>query len=512
MSSSQPILKMEGISKSFPGVQALNNVQLDVMPGEILGLLGENGAGKSTLMKILSGVYKKDTGQIMLDGKEIDVRNPHHAQMLGVTIIYQELNLMPNLTVAENIFIGREPNRFSIVNWQQLHRQTQQLTEHLGIKLSPTARVSNLSVAERQMVEIAKALSIKARVIIMDEPTSALTENEVQHLFTTMRELKSQGLGIIFISHRMEEVFEVCDRITVLRDGEYVGTVLAKESNPEEIIRMMVGRGISEYFGQGQGSGGAVILEVRDLNRVGSAENPNKKVLSNISFQVRRGEIVGLAGLVGAGRTELARSIFGVDPRDSGSIWIDGQEVQIRSPRDAIRLGIGMVPEDRKLQALFLAMSVEENVSIATMGSLSRFGFIQRRMQRQTVSQYVKDLSIRLARYEQPVLDLSGGNQQKVVIARWLALKPKILIMDEPTRGIDVGAKAEVHSLMRQLAAQGVAVLMISSELPEVLAMSDRVLVMHEGEMVGELSRTEATPERTMRLMTGEASQVSKGA
>ncbi len=502
--TAQPILRMEGISKEFPGVLALNNVQLEVLPGEIMGLLGENGAGKSTLMKILSGVYKKDTGRILLEGHDIEVRNPHQAQMLGITIIYQELNLMPNLTVAENVFIGREPNRFSLIKWQQLNEQTHALISHLGIQLSPTTRVANLSVAEQQMVEIARALSVKARVIIMDEPTSALTKNEVQHLFTTIRDLKAQGLGIIFISHRMEEVFEICDRITVLRDGEYVGTVQATESSPDEIIRMMVGRAVSEYFGQGQGSGGDIVLDVRNLSRVGTREDPDKKVLKNISFQVRQGEIVGLAGLVGAGRTELARSVFGVDPRNSGEIAIDGKPVQINAPRDAIQLGIGMVPEDRKLQALFLAMSVEENASMASLDRVSRFGFVQRHKQRASVREYVDDLSIRLARYEQKVLDLSGGNQQKVVIARWLALKPKILIMDEPTRGIDVGAKAEVHSLMRQLAQRGVAVLMISSELPEVLAMSDRVLVMHEGELVGELARDQATPERAMAMMTGE--------
>lgn len=500
----QPILRMEGISKEFPGVLALNNVQLEVLPGEIMGLLGENGAGKSTLMKILSGVYKKDTGRILLEGRDIEVRNPHQAQMLGITIIYQELNLMPNLTVAENVFIGREPNKFSLIKWQQLYEQTEALINHLGIQLSPTARVANLSVAEQQMVEIARALSVKARVIIMDEPTSALTKNEVQHLFTTIRDLKAQGLGIIFISHRMEEVFEICDRITVLRDGEYVGTVQAKESSPDEIIRMMVGREVSEYFGQGQGSSGDIVLDVRNLSRVGIPEDPNKKVLKNISFQVRQGEIVGFAGLVGAGRTELARSVFGVDPRSSGEISIDGKPVQINAPRDAIQLGIGMVPEDRKMQALFLAMSVEENASIASLDRVSRFGFIQRRKQRASVREYVEDLSIRFARYEQKVLDLSGGNQQKVIIARWLALKPKILIMDEPTRGIDVGAKAEVHSLMRELAQRGVAVLMISSELPEVLAMSDRVLVMHEGHLVGELTRDQATPERAMAMMTGE--------
>jgi ABC-type sugar transport system ATPase subunit len=503
----QPILTMQSISKQFPGVLALDDVHLEVLPGEIHGLLGENGAGKSTLMKILSGVYRKDTGHISLDGREIDVHNPHHAQTLGITIIHQELNLMPNLTVAENVFIGREPNTFTFVRWRDLYRQTRELTERLGLQVQPTALVRNLSVAERQMVEIARALSVKSRVIIMDEPTSALTENEVNHLFATMRDLKAQGLGIIFISHRMEEVFQICDRITVLRDGAYMGTVEARSSSPDEIIRLMVGRPVTEYFGQGESAPGDRVLEVRDLNRTGTLEDPNARVLQNISFTVCLGEIVGLAGLVGAGRTELVRSIFGADPLDSGGILINGQPVIIKTPRDAIRAGIGMVPEDRKLQALFLAMSVAENASIASLGDVSRMGFIDGAQQRASVGGYVDRLSIRLASYEQRVLDLSGGNQQKVVIARWLALKPRILILDEPTRGIDVGAKAEVHALIRQLARSGVAILMISSELPEVLAMSDRILVMHEGRLMGELSRAEATAERLGAMMMGNRMQ-----
>jgi ABC-type sugar transport system ATPase subunit len=498
----QPVLKMERISKSFPGVQALDNVHLEVLPGEIHGLLGENGAGKSTLMKILSGVYQKDSGHIFLDGQEIAVNNPHHAQLLGISIIYQELNLMPNLTVAENVFIGREPNRAHFVQWGKLHQQTRELTDRLGIQLSPTATVRNLSVAEQQMVEIARALSIRSRVIIMDEPTSALTENEVQHLFSIMRGLKAQGLGVIFITHRLEEVFEICDRITVLRDGAYVGTIDAKTATRDQLIRMMVGRSVSDYFSKEASTPGEVILEVRNLSRTGTVDDPTASVLNNVSFQVRAGEILGLAGLVGSGRTDLARCVFGVDRRDSGQIFLNGQLVDIRSPRDAIRLGMGFVPEDRKLQALFLSMSVEENASMASLGSVSRFGFIQGSARRHMVSEYVKTLSIRLASLDQEVLDLSGGNQQKVVIARWLALRPRILIVDEPTRGIDVGAKAEVHALMSQLAREGVAIVMISSELPEVMGMSDRMLVMREGRVVGEVMRDQATPEQVMTMMT----------
>ncbi len=507
--SAVPVLVMEGISKQFPGVQALDNVSIEVLPGEIHGLLGENGAGKSTLMKILSGVYQKDSGLILLDGRPIEVGNPHEAQMLGITIIYQELNLMPNLTVAENVFIGREPNRGTFVRWRQLHQQTRELTTRLGINLSPTTLVRYLSVAEQQMVEIARALSVKSRVIIMDEPTSALTENEVQHLFGIMRGLKEQGLGVIFISHRMEEVFHICDRITVLRDGANVGTVAIKDTTPDQVIRMMVGRPISEMYSKRATERGDVVLEVRNLCRRNVSDNPDAVTLSDISFQVHSGEILGLAGLVGAGRTDLARCIFGIDPRDTGDIFIDGQPVAINNPRDAIRARMGLVPEDRKLQALFLAMSVEENEAMAALGAVSRFGFINHRAARGLATDYVSKLNIRLANLDQRVLDLSGGNQQKVVIARWLALNPRILILDEPTRGIDVGAKAEVHALMSKLAQGGVAIIMISSELPEVMGMSDRILVMHEGQLVGEVQRDQATPEVMMQMMTGSTDEAS---
>ncbi len=500
----EPVLRMEAISKEFPGVRALDDVHLDVMGGEILALLGENGAGKSTLMKILSGVYHKDSGRISLDGKEIEVHSPHQAQTLGITIIYQELNLMPNLSVAENIFIGREPNRFRFVSWGELHRKTRELTARLGLQISPSALVRNLSVAEQQMVEIARALSVEARVIIMDEPTSALTQNEVEHLFTIMRELQAQGLGIIFISHRMDEVFEISDRITVLRDGKNAGTVDTASATADEIIRMMVGRPVSEFFGKAESNPGEVILEARNISKTGSINEPHKAVLRNVSLSVRAGEIVGMAGLVGSGRTDLARCIFGVDKRDSGEILIYGTPTSIRSPRDAIRAGMGMVPEDRKQQALFLAMSVASNASMAVLGDVAKLGFVSDKRESSMVAGFVEKLSIRLATMKQRVLDLSGGNQQKVVIARWLALKPRILIMDEPTRGIDVGAKVEVHALMHALAHEGVAIIMISSELPEVLAMSDRILVMHEGELVGELMRAEANAERIGALMTGE--------
>lgn len=501
---SDALLRMVGVSKSFPGVQALDNVDLEVRAGEILGLVGENGAGKSTLMKILSGVYEMDSGKLFLEGEEVTITDPHQAQGLGITIIYQEFNLMPNLTVAENVFIGREPNTGGFVRWAELQRQTKELTDKLGIDLPPTAVVRSLSVAQQQMVEIAKALSIKARIIIMDEPTSALTEREVAHLFSIMRTLKAQGLGIIFISHRIEEVFEIADRITVLRDGRYVGTVNTKEAKIEQVIGMMVGRELSDLFQKSASSrDGKTVLQVEGISRTGTVRDPHATVLDNISFELHEGEILGLAGLVGAGRTELARAIFGADRRDSGRIYVDGKQVDIRSPREAISCGMGFVPEDRKEQALFLALAVRENISLPSLPRLVRYGFVRLNEERDLVGNFVQALRIRTPSLEQLILNLSGGNQQKVVIAKWLALAPKILIMDEPTRGIDVGAKAEVHALMNQLANQGVGIIMISSELPEILGMSDRILVMREGRVAGELSRKEATPEKVMALATG---------
>ena len=497
------LLRMENISKAFPGVQALDNVNLEVRAGEIHGLIGENGAGKSTLMKILSGVYTKDSGRLYLNGQPVEILGPHHAQQLGIAIIYQEFNLMPNLTVAENVFIGREPNRFHFIKWRDLHQQTQALMDLLGIHLSPMAVVRELSVAEQQMVEIAKALSIKARIIIMDEPTSALTDAEVTTLFRIMRSLKEQGLGVIFISHRIEEILEICDRITVLRDGQNVGTRDAKEVTADELIHMMVGRTLGELFQKETSAAhGDVVLEVRNVGRTGTVLDPSAIVLDNVSFTLRRGEILGVAGLVGSGRTELARILFGADPMDHGEIYIDGQRVNIRSPIDAIRHGMGFVPEDRKEQALILGMAVRENVSLAKLHDLTHYGFVNGAEERRIVEEYVQALQIRTPSLEQKVMYLSGGNQQKVVIAKWLALRPKILIMDEPTRGIDIGAKAEVHALMNKLAQQNVGIIMISSELPEVLGMSDRILCMRQGRVVGELTREEATPERVMRLLT----------
>jgi inositol transport system ATP-binding protein len=498
------LLKMTNIVKEFPGVRAVDNVSMEVAGSEIHGLLGENGAGKSTLLKILSGAHQPDAGTIELDGQPITLENPISAQQKGITTIYQEFNLVPQLTIAENVFIGREPRRTGLLNWREMAAQTKALTDRLGISLDPMTLVRDLSVAEQQMVEIARALSTQSRLIIMDEPTSALSDNEVALLFQIMRDLKKQGLSIIFVTHRLEEVHEICDRITVLRDGRNAGEADVKDIKIPDIIRMMVGRTIDDlYQGQHERQPGAVTLSVRGLTRRGNAQDAVAIVLDNISFDVSRGEIVGLAGLVGAGRTEIARAIFGADPFSNGEILIEGKRVNIKSPEDAIRCGIGLVPEDRKQQALFLSQAVRRNISIAALGRLLRLGvFVRENEESAMIEEYRKALNIRMTSPEQLVANLSGGNQQKVVIARWMALRPKVLIVDEPTRGIDVGAKAEVHTLLHQMAQQGIAIVMISSELPEILGMSDRIITIREGRLTGEIERKDATEERLMQMMT----------
>jgi ABC-type sugar transport system ATPase subunit len=506
------LLSMQDVSKSFPGVQALDGVTLEVGRGEILGLIGENGAGKSTLMKILSGVYPMDSGAIFLDGESVQIHNPHQGQALGISIIYQEFNLMPNLSVMENIFVGREFGRYGLVDRATLRRATQALLDRLGVRLSPDAIVRDLSVAEQQMVEIAKALSLKVRVIIMDEPTSALTDTEVQHLLAIMRDLKAEGIGVIFISHRLEEVLGICDRVTVLRDGRNVGSIAAADATEDQLIRMMVGRSRSELFHnedrfRAPAPDPDIVLSVRGLTRRGNASDAAATVLDDVSFDLRRGEILGIAGLVGAGRTETARAIFGADRYDGGEVYIDGQRVDIQSPIDAIAHGIGFVPEDRKEQGLVLGLSVRENVALPNLDGMARWGFVRLAQEAQRVKEFVQMLQIRTPSLDKRVLNLSGGNQQKVVISKWLMLQPRILIMDEPTRGIDVGAKAEIYRLMNQLVESGVSIIMISSELPEVLAMSDRVVCMARGRVTGVLAHAEASPELVMRLCTLQPGQ-----
>ncbi|MCS6827587.1 MAG: sugar ABC transporter ATP-binding protein [Caldilinea sp.] len=503
------LLWMENVSKSFPGVQALDKVNLHIHAGEVLGLIGQNGAGKSTLMKILSGVYTIDSGEIYYNGQPLRIHNPHHAQELGISIIYQELNLMPNLSVMENIFMGREPGPSIFVNRSELERQTRAILERMHMNLRPSALVRSLSVAEQQMVEIAKAISRDVRVLIMDEPTSALSEAEVETLFEMIGELKRSGVAIIFISHRLEEVLHICDRVTVLRDGRNAGDVWVKDATREDLIRMMVGRSLEQFFHRDKHlddhavhRSDDVVLEVRNLSRRGNAINPAAVVLDNVSFTLRRGEILGLAGLVGAGRTELVRAIFGADRRLGGRIFVEGREVEIRSPVDAIRLGIGLVPEDRKAQGLILSLAVRVNMTLANLGALTRFNFVRLDQERRLVEEYIRRFDIRTPSTEQRVVNLSGGNQQKVVIAKWLMLNPKILIMDEPTRGIDVGAKSEIYELMHQLAVNGISIIMISSEFPELLAMCDRIICLAEGRVTAELSREEADLETLMHYCT----------
>ena len=501
----RPLLRVSGIAKRYPGVQALDDVSLDLLAGEIHGLVGENGAGKSTLLKILSGAETPDTGRIEIDGRARTLARPQDAQALGVATIYQELNLLPNLSVAENVLIGREPGGRLFVSWRGLAERTRELLERIGLEIDPLALVRDLSVAEQQMVEIARALSADARLIIMDEPTSALSETEVETLFAIVRDLRRQGLGIIFVTHRLDEVMRLCDRATVLRDGRLVGTrVVAEGLSVDELIRMMVGRPVGHLFAPlGPREPGAVVLEVEGLSRQGNALDPHASVLDDVSFAVRRGEILGIAGLMGSGRTELARSIFGADAFQGGRIKIEGREVAIRSPADAIRCGIGLVPEDRKQQALFLALSVRTNLSLAALGDLLRWhAFVDEPAELTLIERYRTMLDIRMADPDQLVGHLSGGNQQKVVLARWLALEPKILIVDEPTRGIDVAAKAEVHQLLDRMARSGIAIIAISSELPEILAISDRIVTMREGRVTGAIERAEASEERLMHMMT----------
>jgi len=491
-----PILEMRHITKTYPGVRALDDVTFSVQAGEVHALVGENGAGKSTLMKILAGAEQADQGEIRINGTPVAISSPLRAMDYGISIIYQEFNLVPYLSVAENIFLGREPcYPLGFIKWSQMMAQAEEILARLGTTLNPRATVQTLSVAQQQMVEIAKALSIDAKIIAMDEPSATLTEHELENLFNLIRSLKAQGVSIIYISHRLEEIFQVADRVTVLRDGRLVDTNPVSEIDRDGIIRRMVGRELKENFPKRPVQFGEEALRVEGLRRAG--------VLEDISFSVRRGEILGIAGLVGAGRTELARAIFGADRRDAGQIFVHGRPVQIRHPADAIRHGIGLMTEDRKLQGLILGMVVRENTTLANLPAVSRLGFINRRQEAVATRRFVDSLSIRTPSIEQTVRNLSGGTQQKVVLAKWLFTHSDILIFDEPTRGIDVGSKVEIYELMNELVERGSAVIMISSELPEILGMSDRILVMHEGRIAGILSREEATPEQIMHLATG---------
>ena len=492
------LVRMEGIEKRFPGVHAINQGRFELRAGEVHALLGENGAGKSTLMKVLAGVYAKDAGQIFYRGREVDIPNPRGAQQLGISMIHQELNLMPHLTLAQNVFIGREPRIGLpfILDEKQLNAKTQQIFETLHLQLDPRTRVAALTVAMQQMVEIAKALAFGFEVLIMDEPTAALTDSEIQELFRIIRGLRDRGVGIVYISHRLEEIKQISDRITVMRDGSYIDTVRTADVTLDRIINMMVGRTIYEGAPE-LPAGGAqeVLLEVRHLQR--------GRAIRDVSFQLKRGEILGFAGLVGAGRTEVARAVFGADPRDSGEIWMHGKPVQIRSPQDAVRHGIGYLSEDRKRYGLALGMDVETNVVLAAFNRFLRLlGWVDTPKTQSTAARYVQALAIKTPGLQQRVKNLSGGNQQKVIIGKWLTADTDSLIFDEPTRGIDVGAKSEIYRLLNDLAQQGKGIIMISSELPEILRMSHRIIVMCEGRITGELSSKEATQEKIMALAT----------
>jgi rhamnose transport system ATP-binding protein len=494
---SEYILELKDISKSFSGVEVLHEVSFALRPGEVHALLGENGAGKSTLVKIITGVHQPDKGEILLNGEPVHFSDARESRLAGIAAIYQELSLFPDLDVAENIFAGRQPlTAGRRVDWRKLYAEAGKLLESLGVKLDLKQKARMLSIAQQQMVEIARAFSIKAHILIMDEPTSSLTLHEVDDLFRLVRRLREQGTAIIFISHRLDELFTLSDRVTVLRDGSYVGTRPMQEVTRDDLIRMMVGRTITNLFPKQDVRAGDVVLKVENLTRAGS--------FYDVNLELRRGEILGLAGLVGAGRTNVARAIFGVEPPTAGKILIDGREVAITSPQQAIELGLAYVPEDRQLHGLIPAMSLTQNISLPTLHQHAQAGWLRDKSERKSAYNAALQMEVRANNIWQLARELSGGNQQKVVLAKWLSTKPRILILDEPTRGIDVGTKAAVHGLMSNLAAEGMAILMISSELPEILGMSDRVIVMREGHVTGHLSRAEATQEKIILAATQE--------
>ena len=499
------LVSMEGIEKSFPGVHALNQCRFQLRAGEVHALLGENGAGKSTMMKVLAGIYAPDAGRILYKGKEVTIAGPRAAQALGISMIHQELNLMPHLTLAQNVFIGREPRR-GVRFWLNegaLNAQTEQLFQSMHLNLDPSTKVADLTVAKQQMVEIAKALSYHSEVLIMDEPTAALTETEIDELFRMINQLRARGVGIVYISHRLEEIKRICNRITIMRDGHYINTVDAQDVSIDQIISMMVGRTIYESAPEvPDRPNQETVLAVKGLNRAG--------VLKDINFTLKKGEILGFAGLMGAGRTEVARAVFGADRIDTGEIYDQVRRAQIKTPSDAVRYGIGYLSEDRKRYGLALGMDVESNVVLAAFKKfLGRLGWVNRGKTRRTAQQYVETLAIKTPTIQQRVRNLSGGNQQKVVIGKWLTADTDILIFDEPTRGIDVGAKSEIYKLLNDLAHQGKSIIMISSELPEVLRMSHRIIVMCEGRITGELSAAEATQEGIMKYATQRGGIVS---
>ena len=497
-----PVISLEHAEKSFGAVHALVDGDIELYGGEVHGLVGENGAGKSTLVKILAGVHRPDSGRLVLDGEEAIFDNAKQSQTAGIAIIFQEPTLFPDLTVAENIFVGVQPlKRFRRIDGRRMRREAATLFEQLGVRLDPDRLARGLSIADQQLVEIAKALTTNARVIVMDEPTAALATNEVQRLFRIVETLRARGNAVLFVSHRLEEIFEICQRVTVMRDGRHVWTKSIEELTVPSVIRAMVGRDMDALFPKLPTEPGRVVLEIERLTREGD--------FTDVSFVVRSGEIVALAGLVGAGRTEVARAIFGIDRWDAGSVEIEGRRLPPGSPSAAMAAGIGLVPEDRRQQGLVMDFSIERNIALASLDSVRRGGMIFRGAERTFARDWALRLQLKYARLSNPVWTLSGGNQQKTVLAKWLGRKPKLLIVDEPTRGIDVGTKAEVHRLLSELAAQGVAVLMISSELPEVLGMADRIIVLFEGRVMREFARADADEDAIMRAATGQVEEAA---
>lgn len=486
------LLQMKKIHKQFPGVYALKDIDFELNAGEVHALLGENGAGKSTLIKVLGGIYVADAGEILIDGKTVEISNVKDAQKNGVAIIHQELVLVPHMTVAENIFLGRESMASFFVNMKEMNSAAQELLDNYQMNIKATALIKELTIAQQQMVEIVKAISYNSKILVMDEPTSSISDKEVNFLFETMRNLTKKGVGIIYISHKMSELEEICDRVTVLRDGEYVGTKVVKETNKDELIAMMVGRELTQYYTRDYLEPGNVVLKCQNIS--------DGKLVQGVNFEVRRGEIVGFAGLVGAGRSEVMKSIFGLMPESGGDIYIDGEKAKIKSPVDAMKYGLGLVPEDRKVEGLYKVQSVRFNSTIEVLGQFIKGIFVNDAREREITQEYIDKMQTKTPSQEQVIGNLSGGNQQKVLIGRWLATNPKILILDEPTRGVDVGAKSEIYSIMNELVKQGVSIIMISSELPEILGMSDRIYVMAHGKMKGCLNHEEATQERIMKF------------
>ncbi len=493
------IVELKGLTKTFPGVVAVNNVNLALKRNVVTAIVGENGAGKSTLVKIIAGVYSDYIGTMLFEGKEVRFRHPREAIENGITLVPQELDLIPNLTVAENIWLGREHlNFWGFINYRKMFEESARILQELSVSIDPTSKVERLSTGYQQIIAIAKALASESKLIIMDEPTSAISESEAARLFGIIRKLKEQGKTLIYISHKLDEIFAIADEIVVMRDGVIVGVGPTDKFTYDDLVRLMVGRSIDKFYLKEQARVGSVVFEVKNL----SVKNERGKfVVKDVSFFVKEGEILGIYGLIGAGRTETMEAIFGFYPptRVSGQVFVQGKEVRISKPADAIRVGIGYVPEDRKLSGLVLQMTVLQNISLPSLKNLSKFGFVRIAEEKKLGKEYVTRLSIKTPSLRQIVENLSGGNQQKVVLAKWLALKPKVLILDEPTRGIDVNAKAEIYSLISRLAKSGVAIVLVSSELPEILAMSDRIMVMSEGQKTGEFAREEASEEKLLK-------------